>query len=100
MLTGLLFIPNRTANASKNAQEYGERKRQEFQALYTPIYIKRLKTEVLKELPLKTENVLLCELSDMQKDVYDHILNLPDYLLLRGANAPCDCGVNMNYFAE
>ena len=32
--------------------------------------------------------------------MYAHILNLPDYLLLRGANTPCDCGINKNYFAE
>ena len=27
-------------------------------------------------------------------------MNLPDFLLIRGANTPCDCGVNKNYFAE
>ena len=46
------------------------------------------------------ERVILCPLSSLQKDIYEYILELPDYLLLRGANAPCDCGVNQNYFHE
>jgi hypothetical protein len=29
---------------------------------------------------------------------YEHIRSLPDYLLVRAAHAPCDCGANRNYF--
>lgn len=94
------IMQSRTNNATKEVLERGEKKRQELNALLRPIYIQRKKTEVLKNMPTKIENVLLCPLSDLQKKVYEHVLNLPDYLLVRGANAPCDCGINKNYFAE
>ena len=44
--------------------------------------------------------ILFCELTDMQKALYQHILQLPDYELLRYANAPCDCGENRRFFTE
>jgi len=44
--------------------------------------------------------VHFCKLSPLQAELYEHILDLPDYELVRGANAPCGCGVNQNYFAE
>jgi SNF2 family DNA or RNA helicase len=63
------------------------------------IYIERTKDEVLKELlPEKHEQLVLCELSLLQKRVYAHVLTLPDIELVRKAQSPCDCGVNTGFF--
>jgi SNF2 family DNA or RNA helicase len=50
------------------------------------------------DLPEKKERVLFCELSPIQKELYQHILTLPDYILLKFASAPCDCGANRDLF--
>lgn len=31
---------------------------------------------------------------------YEHIRDLPEFLNVRAANTPCDCGVNSNYFLQ
>ena len=62
-------------------------------------YIHRTKADVLAgDLPMKDERVLFCELSPMQKRLYEHVLSLPDFQLLKYANAPCDCGINKALF--
>ena len=40
----------------------------------------------------------MCELSPLQKQVYQHLLSLPEFDLVRQANSPCDCGVNAGFF--
>ena len=61
--------------------------------------MKRNKEDVLKDsLTEKEETVIICALSDIQKTMYQRVLNLPDYLLLRLSTSPCDCGVNRNFF--
>lgn len=64
-----------------------------------PAYLERKKEEVLKDsLTKKREKVVFCELTEIQKKIYRHIIALPDYQHLRFANAPCDCGINKQYF--
>lgn len=64
-----------------------------------PAYLERKKEVVLKDtLTVKREKVVFCELSEIQKKIYRRILTLPDFQLLRFANAPCECGVNSSYF--
>lgn len=66
-----------------------------------PVFISRTKEGVLKdELPEKLERIVFCEPSELQKQLYQHILEQPDFVLLKEANAPCDCGVNLKYFLE
>ena len=68
-------------------------------SLIKPAFLERKKEDVLKDsLTQKKEKVVFCELSEIQKKIYRHILSLPDFQLLRFANAPCDCGVNKQYF--
>ena len=63
------------------------------------IFIERKKEVVLKDLlPEKSEKLVLCELSPLQKQVYKHILSLPDFVLVQTAQSPCDCGVNQAFF--
>ena len=65
------------------------------------LYIKRNKSQVLADdLPMKDERVLFCEPSPIQKELYQHILMLPDFILLKYAQAPCKCGVNRAIFQQ
>lgn len=64
-----------------------------------PAYLERKKEEVLKdELTKKREHVIFCELTEIQKKIYRHMISLPDFQHLRFGNAPCDCGINKQYF--
>jgi len=59
------------------------------------IYLRRTKEKVLvDDLPNKDERIIFCEPSQLQKELYQHIIAQPDFILLTHANAPCDCGVN------
>ena len=65
------------------------------------IYIKREKKDVLKgHLPEKNEEFILCDLSPLQKEVYRHVVKLPDFDLVKHGSRPCDCGVNQNFFRK
>ncbi|CAB9509245.1 CHD3-type chromatin-remodeling factor [Seminavis robusta] len=88
----------RAVDATQDVKAQGEDKRLELNKKLQPLYIARKKQDVLSQLPKKTEHVVLCELSELQKKTYEHIRNLPDFVLVRGSSAPCDCGVNINYF--
>lgn len=94
------ILLSRTRNATPESLQHGERVKEELDRELKPIYMRRIKTEVLKDMPEKFELLVRCELSDLQKRVYEGLLNQPDYIVLRGANSPCDCGVNVNFFAE
>eukprot|EP00536_Pseudo-nitzschia_multiseries_P001184 jgi/Psemu1/180418/e_gw1.14.87.1 len=57
------------------------------------IYIKRDKKDVLKgQLPDKNEQMILCDLSPLQKEVYKVCMELPDFDLVKHGSRPCDCG--------
>jgi SNF2 family DNA or RNA helicase len=63
--------------------------------------IERKKEDVLgDQIPEKNEQVIFCELSPLQKEVYRHVVQLPDFELVKKGNAPCDCGINMKIFRE
>jgi SNF2 family DNA or RNA helicase len=65
------------------------------------LYIRRTKEDVLKDaLPMKDERIVFCEPSELQKTIYQHILEQPDFVLLSQANGPCECGVNQKFFLE
>ena len=65
------------------------------------IYIKREKKDVLKgQLPDKNEELILCDLSPLQKEVYRHVIKLPDFDLVKHGSRPCDCGINQNFFRK
>lgn len=67
----------------------------------TSLYLHRKKEVVLADvLPKKYESIVFCELSDLQKRLYNHIIECPDYDILRKSNSPCDCGVNQKVRME
>ncbi len=43
---------------------------------------------------------MFCELTDIQKQMYQDVLDLPEYEFLRKCNTPCDCGVNADFFSK
>jgi SNF2 family DNA or RNA helicase len=62
-----------------------------------PAYLERKKEDVLKDsLTQKREKVVFCELTEIQKKIYRHIIALPDYQYLRFGNAPCGKGFKDN----
>lgn len=63
------------------------------------IYLRRTKEETLKDdLPQKNERIVFCALTEVQKAIYQHILNQPDFVHLKNATRFCDCGVNRLLF--
>jgi len=71
---GYLTVPalkHRTANATAEAQEAGERKRKELNEILQPLYIQRKKNDVLQNMKVKIEKV-----SDLlEQDVEIHSKN-------------------------
>jgi SNF2 family DNA or RNA helicase len=88
-------------DANAHARELGELQAHVLSEKLFSLQIRRTKEEVLKdELPMKDERVVFCEPSELQKQIYRHILKQPDFVLLSQANAPCECGVNQKFFLE
>lgn len=89
----------RAKDAKKECVLLGKDKQQVLDGMLKPVYLVRKKDDVLQnKLTKKNEKVIFCQLSELQKTIYRHILTLPDYDLLRFANSPCECGVNRQYF--
>lgn len=86
-----------------------ERKKEEYvhhSALHSIMFVSWssqifLFARVLKDkLPEKDERIVFCELSPLQKKIYKHILDQPDFMILKQYYMPCDCGVNQRFFDE
>lgn len=90
---------NRAKTASTSLIEKSNSKAKFLREKLKKILIERSKEEVLKDfLPQKNEKLVLCELSPLQKIVYQHILTLPDIDMVRKSQSACDCGVNRAFF--
>jgi hypothetical protein len=86
---------------SEETRAFGDKKQKELDVLMDKLYLRRTKAEVLGDiLPKKTENIVFCELSPLQKRVYEHVTQLPDFVVLRKASGPCMCGVNAELFEK
>jgi len=89
----------RAKTASEDTIDKSEEVRKWLTTRLKSFYIQRLKSIELRDyLPNKVERVLFCPLSPLQKQLYEHVLSLPDYTLLKYANSPCECGVNQKIF--
>lgn len=89
----------RAKDSKDEVNTLAERQEQLLRRLIKPVYLERKKEDVLKDsLTEKKERVVFCELSEIQKKIYRHILTLPDFAILRWANGPCQCGVNKAWF--
>lgn len=89
----------RAKTADDDAVEEGNQVRDWLKIRLKSFYLQRRKIDVLKDdLPEKNERVVFCELSPLQKRMYQHMMTLPDFVLVKYANAPCECGVNQTIF--
>ena len=94
----MLYL-KRAKSASQDLISISNGKANALQKKLRRIMIERKKEQVLKDsLPSKREKVVMCELSSMQREVYEHILNLPEIDYVRKAKSPCDCTVNRSFF--
>jgi superfamily II DNA or RNA helicase len=89
----------RTKTADDAAVEEGNQVRDWLKTKLKSFYLQRRKIDVLKDdLPEKNERVVFCELSALQKRLYQHLMTLPDFVLVKYGNAPCECGINQAIF--
>jgi hypothetical protein len=89
----------RTKTADDAAVEEGNQVRDWLKTKLKSFYLQRRKIDVLKDdLPEKNERVVFCELSPLQKRLYQHLMTLPDFVLVKYGNAPCECGINQAIF--
>jgi SNF2 family DNA or RNA helicase len=92
---------SRVKGARPDAIRLGKERSKELHDALRDVYQKREKSIVLEDfLPTKHQVVMFCTPTDIQKRIYQHILQLPEYELLRKSNAPCDCGVNQAFFTN
>jgi len=89
----------RMKDAKQNVIELGQKRQKELTQTLKGVLLQRSKECFLKNfLKNKDDRVLFCELSEVQKELYKHILALPDFILLSTSSIPCDCGVNRDFF--
>ncbi|MBA0563170.1 hypothetical protein Golob_008168 [Gossypium lobatum] len=70
----------------------GERK-QHLVAVLHKYMLRRTKEETIGQLMLgKEDNVVFCAMSELQKQVYQRMLQLPDVQCLINKDLPCSCG--------
>ena len=83
----------RAKDAKDDVKQLGKKREQELMHAIKPAYLERKKNVVLKDtLTKKNEKVIFCELSEIQKKLYRHIITLPDYYLLKTMNGPVRVG--------
>lgn len=72
----------------------GGEKAKELYEKFGSFYLRREKeVELANILPEKEELVIMCEPSSIQKKLYEHLISLPDFVILSAARGPCDCGM-------
>lgn len=81
--------------ASKEAEALGEKRKHEFKNMLDNGYmLRRLKENELPQLSAlgKKEIVVMCALTPLQNEIYQHILSAPDFDNVRFFNELCPCG--------
>ena len=85
----------RKKDATKRVVDRAEKKSDSLRKILNKFYIARKKADELKDtLTDKDENVIFVEISQLQKELYQHVLSLPEFQMLSCADEPCDCGLN------
>lgn len=59
--------------------------------LLPPFFLRRMKSLIAHQLPKKTDKVVFCALSDIQKDAYERFLDSEMVDFVRSAFDECDC---------
>ncbi|RYO95186.1 hypothetical protein DL764_007734 [Monosporascus ibericus] len=55
-------------------------------------FLRRMKSLIADQLPKKTDKVVFCPLSDLQRQAYENLLDSPLVEFIRTAYDECDCG--------
>lgn len=62
------------------------------QNLLPKFFLRRMKTLISHQLPKKTDKVVFCPLSDIQREAYGNFLESEELVILRTLGEPCSCG--------
>lgn len=73
-LVNKMFLPKRHIKESDLDRFYMDKIKQ-VREIMNPFVLRRLKTQVLKELPAKSENIISCGMPARQRAEYDKLLN-------------------------
>ncbi|KAK4168096.1 switch 2 [Cladorrhinum sp. PSN259] len=57
-------------------------------------FLRRMKTLIAHQLPKKTDKVVFCPLTDIQRDAYENFLDGDNVTLINSVSEDCDCGEN------
>ena len=68
-----IFLPSK---ASKENDTFYQDKINQAKGIMNPFILRRLKLDVLKELPKKREQPVYCQMSDFQRETYDNLRTL------------------------
>lgn len=60
--------------------------------LLPPFFLRRMKTLIAHQLPKKTDKVVFCPLTSVQKDAYERLLEGTEVKLVLSSVEPCHCG--------
>lgn len=60
--------------------------------LLPPFFLRRMKSLIAHQLPKKSDKVVFCPLTDLQKEAYENYLDGDAVTLINAASEECDCG--------
>ncbi|CAI4215286.1 unnamed protein product [Parascedosporium putredinis] len=75
-----------------------KRAKQLVQNLLPRFFLRRMKTLIADQLPKKSDKVVFCPLTDVQKEAYENFLDSEMVTLLRTLGDPCDCAWQSKIF--
>eukprot|EP00899_Mesostigma_viride_P006350 jgi/Mesvir1/15716/Mv03296-RA.3 len=82
----------RVKDASAQAVALGDARRRELQELVRRHMLRRTKEDQLPDLKGKDDNVVFCEMTDLQRRVYNRLLDTPEAQAIIDRDEPCSCG--------
>ncbi|KAL2196196.1 P-loop containing nucleoside triphosphate hydrolase protein [Corynascus similis CBS 632.67] len=62
------------------------------QNLLPDFFLRRMKTLIAHQLPKKSDKVVFCPLTDIQREAYQNFLDGSQITFINSASEPCDCG--------
>src|SRR5690606_3182909 len=62
------------------------------QNLLPNFFLRRMKTLIAHQLPKKSDKVVFCPLTDIQRNAYQNFLDGDQIMFVKSASEPCDCG--------
>ncbi|KAK3326359.1 P-loop containing nucleoside triphosphate hydrolase protein [Apodospora peruviana] len=60
--------------------------------LLPKFFLRRMKTLIADQLPKKSDKVVFCPLTDIQREAYENFLGSPQVTCINSVSDPCECG--------